>query len=211
MSSSTRMRSRAVSLPAPRCLSAAACEPPWATRATSAPQPLDQSAHRALVVAEFLRSGHRPGRRVGAWHLSWLPVCPTIIRSRPKRRQAHEHARLHRQRLRPGPGSRGDPPQVRRFAAEESPRVPRTSTAATSSHATCGRSSVRRGCSASPCPSASAARSSATWRTSIVMEEISRASGALGLSYGAHSNLCVNQLRLNGTRCAARRATCRSW
>ena len=33
----------------------------------------------------------------------------------------------------------------------------------------------------------------------IVMEEISRASGALGLSYGAHSNLCVNQLRLNGT------------
>ncbi|HVO47374.1 MAG TPA: isovaleryl-CoA dehydrogenase [Steroidobacteraceae bacterium] len=33
----------------------------------------------------------------------------------------------------------------------------------------------------------------------IVMEEISRASGAVGLSYGAHSNLCVNQLRLNGT------------
>ncbi|HEY0768207.1 MAG TPA: isovaleryl-CoA dehydrogenase [Steroidobacteraceae bacterium] len=31
----------------------------------------------------------------------------------------------------------------------------------------------------------------------IVMEEISRASGAVGLSYGAHSNLCVNQLRLN--------------
>jgi isovaleryl-CoA dehydrogenase len=33
----------------------------------------------------------------------------------------------------------------------------------------------------------------------IVMEEISRASGSVGLSYGAHSNLCVNQLRLNGT------------
>jgi len=32
----------------------------------------------------------------------------------------------------------------------------------------------------------------------IVMEEISRASGAVGLSYAAHSNLCVNQLRLNG-------------
>src|ERR1700739_2025549 len=31
----------------------------------------------------------------------------------------------------------------------------------------------------------------------IVMEEISRASGAVGLSYGAYSNLCVNQLRLN--------------
>ncbi len=33
----------------------------------------------------------------------------------------------------------------------------------------------------------------------IAMEEISRSSGAVGLSYGAHSNLCVNQLRLNGT------------
>ena len=32
----------------------------------------------------------------------------------------------------------------------------------------------------------------------IAMEEISRASGSVGLSYGAHSNLCVNQLRLNG-------------
>ena len=31
------------------------------------------------------------------------------------------------------------------------------------------------------------------------MEELSRGSGAVGLSYGAHSNLCVNQLRLNGT------------
>jgi isovaleryl-CoA dehydrogenase len=33
----------------------------------------------------------------------------------------------------------------------------------------------------------------------IIMEEISRASGAVGLSYGAHSNLCVNQLSLNGS------------
>jgi isovaleryl-CoA dehydrogenase len=32
----------------------------------------------------------------------------------------------------------------------------------------------------------------------ICMEEISRASGSVGLSYGAHSNLCVNQLALNG-------------
>src|ERR1700741_3449371 len=32
----------------------------------------------------------------------------------------------------------------------------------------------------------------------VAMEEISRASGAIGLSYGAHSNLCVNQLRLHG-------------
>lgn len=33
----------------------------------------------------------------------------------------------------------------------------------------------------------------------IAMEEISRASASVGLSYGAHSNLCVNQIRLNGT------------
>jgi isovaleryl-CoA dehydrogenase len=32
----------------------------------------------------------------------------------------------------------------------------------------------------------------------VVMEEISRASGSVGLSYGAHSNLCMNQLQLNG-------------
>jgi isovaleryl-CoA dehydrogenase len=33
----------------------------------------------------------------------------------------------------------------------------------------------------------------------IAMEEISRASASVGLSYGAHSNLCVNQIRLKGT------------
>ena len=33
----------------------------------------------------------------------------------------------------------------------------------------------------------------------VVMEEVSRASAAVGLSYGAHSNLCINQVRLHGT------------
>ena len=33
----------------------------------------------------------------------------------------------------------------------------------------------------------------------IAMEEISRASASVGLSYGAHSNLCVNQINRNGT------------
>jgi isovaleryl-CoA dehydrogenase len=32
----------------------------------------------------------------------------------------------------------------------------------------------------------------------VAMEEVSRASGSIGLSYGAHSNLCVNQIRRNG-------------
>lgn len=33
----------------------------------------------------------------------------------------------------------------------------------------------------------------------VALEEISRASASVGLSYGAHSNLCVNQIRRNGT------------
>ncbi|GHE49536.1 isovaleryl-CoA dehydrogenase [Camelimonas fluminis] len=39
----------------------------------------------------------------------------------------------------------------------------------------------------------------------IAMEEISRASASIGLSYGAHSNLCVNQIRRNGTDAQKRR------
>jgi isovaleryl-CoA dehydrogenase len=39
----------------------------------------------------------------------------------------------------------------------------------------------------------------------VAMEEISRASAAVGLSYGAHSNLCVNQIRRNGTEAQKRR------
>src|SRR5215471_9853292 len=33
----------------------------------------------------------------------------------------------------------------------------------------------------------------------VAMEEVSRGSASVGLSYGAHSNLCVNQIRRNGT------------
>ena len=39
----------------------------------------------------------------------------------------------------------------------------------------------------------------------VAVEEISRASGAVGLSYGAHSNLCVNQIRRNGSEAQKRR------
>src|SRR6478672_1867583 len=39
----------------------------------------------------------------------------------------------------------------------------------------------------------------------VAMEEISRASASVGLSYGAHSNLCVNQIRRNGTEAQRRR------
>ncbi len=39
----------------------------------------------------------------------------------------------------------------------------------------------------------------------VAMEEISRASASVGLSYGAHSNLCVNQIRRNGTETQKRK------
>ena len=39
----------------------------------------------------------------------------------------------------------------------------------------------------------------------IAMEEISRGSASVGLSYGAHSNLCVNQIRRNGTEAQKRK------
>src|SRR3546814_9099406 len=38
----------------------------------------------------------------------------------------------------------------------------------------------------------------------VAMEEISRASASVGLSYGAHSNLCVNQIRRNGSEAQRR-------
>ena len=39
----------------------------------------------------------------------------------------------------------------------------------------------------------------------LAMEEISRASASVGLSYGAHSNLCVNQIKRNGTEAQRRK------
>jgi isovaleryl-CoA dehydrogenase len=39
----------------------------------------------------------------------------------------------------------------------------------------------------------------------VALEEVSRASGSVGLSYGAHSNLCVNQIRRNGTEAQKQR------
>src|SRR4029079_13473223 len=41
----------------------------------------------------------------------------------------------------------------------------------------------------------------------VALEEISRGSASIGLSYGAHSNLCVNQLRRNGSDAQKRKNT----
>ena len=45
----------------------------------------------------------------------------------------------------------------------------------------------------------------------VAVEEIARASASVSLSYGAHSNLCVNQIRLNGSDGAEGASTCRGW
>ena len=39
----------------------------------------------------------------------------------------------------------------------------------------------------------------------VAMEEVSRGSASVGLSYGAHSNLCVNQIRRNGNEAQRRK------
>ena len=39
----------------------------------------------------------------------------------------------------------------------------------------------------------------------VAMEEVSRASASVGPSYGTHSNLCVNQIRRNGTEARKRK------
>src|SRR5579885_3104805 len=39
----------------------------------------------------------------------------------------------------------------------------------------------------------------------VAMEEVSRASASVGLSYGAHSNLCINQIRRNGSEAQKRK------
>src|SRR5271156_473113 len=39
----------------------------------------------------------------------------------------------------------------------------------------------------------------------VAMEEVSRASASVGLSYGAHSNLCINQIARNGSEAQKRR------
>ena len=65
-------------------------------------------------------------------------------------------------------------------------------------------------CSASPCPRSTAAPA---WAISRMWSRSRRSRGpraSVALSYGAHSNLCVNQIKLNGTRRAEGAATCRS-
>ena len=89
---------------------------------------------------------------------------------------------------------------VRQFAADEiAPRAADDRPRQRVSDATCGARSATSACSASPSRKSTAAPALGYLAHIVAMEEISRASASVGLSYGAHSNLCVNQIRRNGS------------
>src|SRR6202047_135603 len=199
VSSSTRMRSRAVSLPAALCLSVAPCQPPRAAR---------PAARRRSSTRERMA-------RALSWN-SWECISTRV----QMRGMGTCHGcRFVRQSYDPVPGE-GKPmstldctdtdfglgaeleeirQQVRRFAAEQiAPRAaeidrsnefPRDLWPALGAQGLLGITVPERFGGAELGYLAHV----------IVMEEISRASGAVGLSYGAHSNLCVNQIRINAT------------
>ena len=88
---------------------------------------------------------------------------------------------------------------VRSFAADEiAPRAAEIDREQRVSRRISGASWASSACSASPSRRSTAAPAWAISSTVVAMEEISRASASVGLSYGAHSNLCVNQIRRNG-------------
>lgn len=62
-----------------------------------------------------------------------------------------------------------------------------------------GRNSVSKGFWASPSKATMGGSELNYLDHIIILEEMSRASGSIGLSYGAHSNLCVNQIHKNGS------------
>ena len=97
---------------------------------------------------------------------------------------------------------------VRRFAQDGSRRSPPRSTAPTNSRAHCGR--ARRARPARHHRRSDHGGSGMGYLAHVVaVEEIRRASASVGLSYGAHSNLCVNQINRWGN--AAQKAhICRS-
>ena len=78
-------------------------------------------------------------------------------------------------------------------------RAPTRSTAPTRSRATCGRELGELGLLGITVEEEWGGAGLGYLAHCVAMEEISRASGSVGLSYGAHSNLCVNQIRRNGT------------
>src|SRR5213080_2248438 len=205
VSRSVRMRSRALSLPAERCFSIAAFEPPRAARPTSR----RRSSTSARLKLSFCRnSSECTSRRVGIRGMGACHGCRFV-------RQSYDHANGEGKPMSPlectdsdfGLGAELEEirQQVRRFATEQiAPRAaeidrsnefPRDLWPALGGQGLLGITVPERFGGAGLGYLAHV----------ICMEEISRASGAVGLSYGAHSNLCVNQLRLNGNEAQCER------
>ena len=88
---------------------------------------------------------------------------------------------------------------VESFAQARSRRGPRRSTRATSSRAIFGRGLGDLGLLGITVDEEEGGSGLGYLEHCVAMEEVSRASASVGLSYGAHSNLCVNQIKLNGT------------
>ena len=89
---------------------------------------------------------------------------------------------------------------VRDFAAERNRAARRArSIAPTSSRRTCGASWAALGLLGITVEEEYGGTAMGYLAHIVAMEEISRASASIGLSYGAHSNLCVNQIRRNGS------------
>ena len=126
--------------------------------------------------------GHRPGRRPALTDNAETPDEPA--RTRLPARRRHRRAARRGARLRRRPRSRRAPPR---------------STAATSSRWTCGARWASSACSASPSPRSTAAPAWATSRTWSRWRRSAAPAPSVGLSYGAHSNLCVNQIKRNGS------------
>ena len=78
-------------------------------------------------------------------------------------------------------------------------RAPRKSITTICSQPTCGARWAISACSASPFLAEYGGIGMGFLAHLVAMEEISRASGSVGLSYGAHSNLCVQNLSNNGS------------